>query len=255
MGSRPVPGGGVAGYYVPFGWWSSYGATGCSAPGALRHRQLVPLGPAQVGTCHVVSRPVPGGGSRLSLEKARAQRVAGGCPPPPLFLSPARSHSLVLAWWGAAGRSLGYFRAQVRALIWIRILREQGLGKKVFCGGGIPPTKASPRGEGFGVGKPSFRVSDTCRPPDSPGRAHPAGPGGSPQKDPKGPTNLSAPPTRPAGHASQSFPARRRGKKMRSCFDRLRRPKHTSQPPVCPQGARSGCIPQFWEGPHTKQNP
>ena len=39
---------------------------------------------------------VPGGGSRLSLEKARTQRVAGGCPRPP-GLGPARSHSLVLA--------------------------------------------------------------------------------------------------------------------------------------------------------------
>ena len=90
------------------------------------------------------------------------------------------------------------------------------------------------------------------RPTDSPGRASRSG--RQPAKNPKGPTYLSAPPTRPVGHASQSFPARRRGKKMRSCFDRLRRPKHTSQPPVCPQGARSGCIPQFWEGPHTKQN-
>ena len=240
------------------------------------------FGPAQVQTCEVGSRPVPGGGSRLSLEKARTQRVAGEGPRPPFFLWPARSHSLVLAWWGAAGRSLGYFRAQVRALIWIRILREQGLGERVFRGGGIPPTKASPRGEGFGVGKPSFRVSDTCRPTDSPGRAHPAGPGGSPQKpigsyapnrptdspgraypagpggspqkDPKGPTNLSAQRTRPVGHASQSSAGRSRRKRIKSCFDRLRRPKHTSQPPVCPQGARSGCIPQFWEGLHTKQN-
>ena len=43
------------------------------------------FGLAQVGTCEVGSRPVPGGGSRLSLEKARTQRVAGGCPPPPRF--------------------------------------------------------------------------------------------------------------------------------------------------------------------------
>ena len=90
------------------------------------------------------------------------------------------------------------------------------------------------------------------RPTDSPGRA--AGPGGSPQKDPKGPTNLSAQRTRPVGHASQSSAGRSRRKRMQSCFDRLRRPKHSSQPPVCPQGARSGCIPQFWEGPPTKQN-
>ena len=46
------------------------------------------LGPPQGGPCGVVSRPVPGGGSRLSLEKARTQRVAGGCPPPPLVYGP-----------------------------------------------------------------------------------------------------------------------------------------------------------------------
>ena len=111
----------------------------------------------------------------------------------------------------------------------------------------------SPRGEGFGGRKLSSRISNTSRPTDSPGRAHPAGPGGSPQKDPKGPTHLSAPPTRPVGHASQSSAGRSRRKRMQSCFDRLRRPKHTAQPPVCPQGARSGCIPQFWEGPPAKQ--
>ena len=76
------------------------------------------LGPAQVQTREVVPRPVPGGGSRLSLEKARTQRVAGGCPPPPLGLGAAHCRSLVLAWWGAAGRSLGYFVTHVRALIW-----------------------------------------------------------------------------------------------------------------------------------------
>ena len=215
-------------------------------------------GPAGTGAGWHLPRgfpPGPGRGIQAFSRESPDAKSRGGMPPAPPFLWPARSHSLVLAWWGAAGRSLGYFRAQVRALIWIRILREQGLGKKVFCGGGIPPTKASPRGEGFGVGKPSFRVSDTCRPTDSPGRAHPAGPGGSPQKDPKGPTNLSAQRTRPVGHASQSSAGRSRRKRMQSCFDRLRRPKHTSQPPVCPQGARSGCIPQFWEGPPTKQNP
>ena len=123
-----------------------------------------------------------------------------------------------------------------------------GFGGESISWRGIPPTKASPRGEGFGVGKPSFRVSDTCRPTDSPGRAHPAGPGGSPQKDPKGPTNLSAQRTRPVGHASQSSAGRSRWKRMHSCFDRLRRPKHTSQPPVCPQGARSGCNPPILGG-------
>ena len=118
------------------------------------------FGPAQVRTCEVGSRPAPGGGSRLSLEKARTQKVAGegprqvvrvwtsagpglqrgsppdsgrepgflqrkpeerapgAMPPGPPFLWPARWHSLVLAWWGAAGRLLGYFGAHLRALIW-----------------------------------------------------------------------------------------------------------------------------------------
>ncbi len=58
----------------------------------------------------------------------------------------------------------------------------------------------------------------------------------------------SAPPTRPAGHASQSSAGRSRRKRITSCFDRLRRPKHTSQPPVCPQGARSGCNPPILGG-------
>src|SRR5699024_2349977 len=56
--------------------------------GRVCRRQVVPFGPSQVRTCGVVPRPGPGGGSRLSLEKARTQRVAGGCPPPPLVYSP-----------------------------------------------------------------------------------------------------------------------------------------------------------------------
>ena len=55
------------------------------------------LGPAQVSPCKVVSRPVPGGGSRLSLEKARTQRVAGGWPPAPPFF---RARSFPLARFG-----------------------------------------------------------------------------------------------------------------------------------------------------------
>ena len=59
------------------------------------------LGPPQGGPCGVVSRPVPGGGSRLSLEKARTQRVAGEGPRPPFF----RARSFPLAGFGVAGRS------------------------------------------------------------------------------------------------------------------------------------------------------
>ena len=62
--------------------------------------------------------PGPGRGSRLSLEKARTQRVAGGGPPPPLFLWPARSHSLVLGLGDALFRLCAYFEPHVRALIW-----------------------------------------------------------------------------------------------------------------------------------------
>ena len=83
------------------------------------------------------------------------------------------------------------------------------MGEKVFRGGAYHPRRLPPGGR-LWVGKPSFRVSDTCRPTDSPGRAHPAGPGGSPQKDPKGPTNLSAPPTRPVGHTQQVRAAARK---------------------------------------------
>ena len=50
----------------------------------------------------------------------------------------------------------------------------------------------------------------------------------------------------PAEHASQSFPARRRGKKIQSCFDRLRRPKHTSHPESASfAGAGRGASPNF----------
>ena len=56
----------------------------------------------------------------------------------------------------------------------------------------------------------------------------------------------TVPPIYPAGHASQSFPARRRGKKIQSCFDRLRRPKHTSHPESAGSaGAVRGASPNF----------
>ena len=60
----------------------------------------------------------------------------------------------------------------------------------------------------------------------------------------------TVPPIYPAGHASQSFPARRRGKKIQSCFDRLRRPKHTSHPESAwPCQARFGVpSPKFGMG-------
>ena len=68
-------------------------------------------------------------------------------PPAPPFLGPARFHSLVLGLGATLFRWLGYYGAHLRALIWIRILRERGLGEKAFRCRGILPTKASPWGE------------------------------------------------------------------------------------------------------------
>ena len=60
------------------------------------------------------------------------------------------TRSLPLARFGGCGalfRSCAYFGTHVRTLIWIRILREQGLGERAFRCGGVAPTKASPWGE------------------------------------------------------------------------------------------------------------
>ena len=138
-GSRPEPGGqrGAA-PQGGFGGTPPEGTQRRAAPGRWSG-----FGPAQVQTCNVGSRPVPGGGSRLSLEKARTQRVAGEGPRPPIFMA----RLLPLARFGGRAtlfRSWGYYGAHLHALIWIRILREQGVGAKAFCCRGIPPTKASP---------------------------------------------------------------------------------------------------------------
>ena len=65
------------------------------------------------------SPPGPGRGIQaFSRRKPGRKESRGGCPPPPLGLGAAHCRSLVLAWWGAAGRSLGYYGAHLRALIW-----------------------------------------------------------------------------------------------------------------------------------------
>ena len=96
---------------VPFGWvapklpWGSPNV----GPGAAVVGRWSLLGPSQVRPCEVVPRPVPGGGSRLSLEKARTQRVAGDAPRPPWFMA----RSFPLARFGVVGRSgavVGLFR-------------------------------------------------------------------------------------------------------------------------------------------------
>ena len=64
------------------------------------------------------SPPGPGRGIQAFSRESPDAKSRGGGPPPPLVLGAARSHSLVLAWWGTAGRSWGYYGAHLRALIW-----------------------------------------------------------------------------------------------------------------------------------------
>ena len=92
--SRPVPGGGAVGYCVPFEWSRLFRCLGAQRPGGPPARR----------------------GPHFSREMGRKR--AGGKPPGPPLLWPARSHSLVLAWWGALFRSMGYYGAHLRALIW-----------------------------------------------------------------------------------------------------------------------------------------
>ena len=85
------------------------------------------------------------------------------------------------------------------------------------------------------------------RPIACPGKA--AGPGSSPQKTQRTPLTFPPQPTRPAGHASQSSAGRSRRKRIKSCFDRLRRPKHTSHPESAGfAGAVRGASPNFGRG-------
>ena len=106
--------------------------------------RVVLLEPAQVQTCNVGSRPVPGGGgppaggpvldqrrprparwfparlragARLSPEKAGRKSAGGNAPWTPFFMA----RSFPLARFGGCGalfRSLGYFATHLRALIW-----------------------------------------------------------------------------------------------------------------------------------------
>ena len=89
----PCRAGGAPGASAPRGWLPRHPLRGHAKTG-------LPLaggglGPAQGKPCDVVPRPVPGRGSRLSLEKART-RSRGGCPPPP----GVRARSFPLARFG-----------------------------------------------------------------------------------------------------------------------------------------------------------
>ena len=93
-GPNPAPLPEAARCCVPFGWAGRLPALGRSAPGGPPARR----------------------GPHFSREMGRKR--AGGKPPGPPFLWPARSHSLVLALGAALFRSWGYYGAHVRALIW-----------------------------------------------------------------------------------------------------------------------------------------
>ena len=72
VGSRPVPGGGAVGYWVPFGWSGLFRHLGAQRPGGAADS---------------------GGGARLSLKKVGGKNTRGK-PLDPAFIA-ARSHSLV----------------------------------------------------------------------------------------------------------------------------------------------------------------
>src|SRR5699024_3373896 len=78
-------------------WGTAYPAGGRGPPSLVG-------GPAETDAGWPLPRgfpPGPGRGSRLSLEKARTQRVAGGSPPPPFFMA----RSFPLARFCVVGRS------------------------------------------------------------------------------------------------------------------------------------------------------
>ena len=127
-------------------WHSRQESANFDRGGPLCHRQAVPLGPSQVSTCNVGSRPVPGGGavgycvpfewSRLfrclgaqrpggpparrgpHFSREMGRKRAGGLAPwTPVFM--ARSFPLARFGVGsAAERWKGYYGAHVCALIW-----------------------------------------------------------------------------------------------------------------------------------------
>ena len=76
----------------------------------------------------------------------------------------------------------------------------------------------------------THRASRTQPPNRLARQGKPSRSGRQPAKTRRAPPAFPSNAPRPVGQASQSFPARRRGKKMESCFDRLRRPKHPSHP-------------------------
>ena len=109
------------------------------------------------------------------------------------------------------------------------------------------PVRATVSNPPFLQGKVGYQIAPSSD-PASPAHLPPEGKALGMGNPLQGIQSPSVQRTRPGGHASQSSAGRSRRKRIKSCFDRLRRPKHSSQPPVCPQGARSGCNPPILGG-------
>ena len=80
VGSRPVPGGGAAGYCVPFGWWGLFRCLGAQRPVA---RPAPGGGPAFFGRKPEERTP---GRKRFFLPGPTFSGLGGPCGGPPSFL-------------------------------------------------------------------------------------------------------------------------------------------------------------------------
>ena len=110
------------------------------------------------------------------------------------------------------------------------------------------PVRATVSNPPFLQGKVGYQIapsSDPASPAHLPPKGKALGVGVSLQ----GIQSPSVQRTRPAGHASQSSAGRSRRKRIKSCFDRLCRPKHTSHPESAGfAGAVRGASPNFGRG-------
>ena len=159
-------------------------------------------------------------------------------PAPPLGWS-ARFHSLVLALGGAAGRWMGCFGSHLRTLIWILFLRKQGLGEKAFRGGS----------ESFPAGYPTPSVQRT-RPVGHTQQVRAAARKQARRAQPTFPPHRLA----RQGTPRRVPPAAAGGKNFNHIFPGHVPGKRFLSPRECRLRRRgSGCSPQFWEGPPTKQ--
>ena len=130
--------------YVPFGWSGLFRCLGAQRPGGPPARR----------------------GPHFSREMGRKR--AGGKPPGPPVLWPARCHSLILAWWGALFRSMGYYGAHLCALIWDASSCRAAQPRGFPLGGKLSPKVTDEGATGLPNGaEENFRWGDRREPPFS----------------------------------------------------------------------------------------